>query len=78
MPHLGKSPWETPLGVVTAGMETLIDTLYTGYGDQAPFNAGGVDQRILQNRGNEYLRYGIHGGESSPSKGLVSETCSFP
>ncbi|CAN0350705.1 unnamed protein product [Ascophyllum nodosum] len=56
--HLGtaSAPWETPFGVVTTGMETVIDNLYMGYGDQLPFNKNGVNQGILQQRGNAYLR----------------------
>jgi len=57
LPHLGKTPWETPFGEVTEGMDTVVDKLYTGYGDQKPFNEDGVDQGVLQQRGNEYLRW---------------------
>ena len=59
LPHLGKpqAPWETPLGLVTDGMETVVDQLFTGYGDQKPFNKKGIDQGIFQNRGNAYIRY---------------------
>ncbi|CAM9386195.1 unnamed protein product [Laminaria digitata] len=37
-------------------MEKVVDQLFTGYGDQKPFNNKGIDQGILQNRGNEYIR----------------------
>lgn len=57
MPHLGKTPWETPLGIVTQGMDTVVDKFYTGYGDQQPFNENGINQGTLQTRGNAYLRY---------------------
>lgn len=58
LPHLGspKAPWETPLGMVTEGMDTVVDKLFTGYGDQKPFNKKGIDQSIFQNRGNAYIR----------------------
>lgn len=56
MPHLGKTPWETPFGRVTQGMETVVDKFYQGYGDQYPFNEDGINQGTLQQRGNEYLR----------------------
>lgn len=58
LPHLGSpdAPWETPLGVVTRGMNTVVDKLYNGYGDQKPFNPDGVDQRMVQTEGNAYLR----------------------
>lgn len=60
-------------------MDTLIDTLYTGYGDQDPFNSGGVDQRILQNRGNEYLRYdGIHWVKVAHREGSSARGVGFP
>lgn len=56
---LGKpeAPWETPLGVVTEGMEDVVDKLYKGYRDQQPFNTAGVNQQTLMQRGNEYLRW---------------------
>lgn len=54
---MGKiSPWETPLGVVTQGMDSVVDQLYKGYGDQQNFNPKGVNQVTLQQRGNDYLR----------------------
>ncbi|CAN0129694.1 unnamed protein product [Ectocarpus sp. 6 AP-2014] len=56
IPHLGKTPWETPLGIVTQGMDTVVDKFYTGYGDQQPFNQDGINQGTLQSRGNAYLR----------------------
>ncbi|CAN0089257.1 unnamed protein product, partial [Ectocarpus sp. 13 AM-2016] len=56
IPHLGKTPWETPLGIVTQGMDTVVDKFYTGYGDQFPFNQDGINQGTLHSRGNEYLR----------------------
>ncbi|CAN0464597.1 unnamed protein product, partial [Ectocarpus sp. 8 AP-2014] len=56
IPHLGKTPWETPLGIVTQGMDTVVDKFYTGYGDQHPFNEDGINQVTLQSRGNAYLR----------------------
>lgn len=59
MPHLGKTPWETPLGVVTQGMESVVDHFYQGYGDQQPFNKDGINQVTLQQLGNEYLRYSL-------------------
>lgn len=56
--HLGKpeAPWETPFGMVTDGMESVVDKLYTGYRDQQPFNPNGVNQGKLANEGNDYLR----------------------
>lgn len=58
--HLGKpgSPWETPVGIVTKGMNSVVDKFYQGYGDQQPFNKDGISQVKLQQRGNEYLRCG--------------------
>ena len=58
LPHLGKTPWETPFGWVMDGMEDVVDKFYTGYGDQQPFNEDGISQGKLMNRGNEYLRCG--------------------
>lgn len=56
--HLGtpKTPWEVPFGVVTHGMDTVIDKLYQGYGDQYDFNPGGVNQGKLMRVGNGYLK----------------------
>ncbi|CAM9327298.1 unnamed protein product, partial [Choristocarpus tenellus] len=56
LPFLGKSVWETPIGTVTSGMDSVVDKLYSGYGDQAGFNKGGVNQGRLQREGNSYLR----------------------
>lgn len=56
LPHLGKALWETPLGVVTQGMDSVVDKFYTGYGDQQPFNKDGINQGTLQQQGNEYLK----------------------
>ncbi|CAN0000226.1 unnamed protein product [Discosporangium mesarthrocarpum] len=53
---LGKAPWETPFGLVTSGMRSIVDKLYTGYGDQEGYNKGGVSQEKLQRYGNSYLR----------------------
>ncbi len=41
---LGKAPWEVPLGRVIEGMDSVIDQLYSGYGEIFPFNKAGVDQ----------------------------------
>lgn len=59
LPNMGspEAPWEVPFGVVTEGMKTIVDKLYTGYGEQQPFNPNGVDQSRLQEEGNSYLRY---------------------
>jgi hypothetical protein len=51
--HLGNSPWETPIGIVKYGMET-VDKFYAGYGDVAPFG-NGPQQGELYARGNEYV-----------------------
>ncbi|CAM9946328.1 unnamed protein product [Phaeothamnion confervicola] len=57
---LGKSAWETPIGIVTSGMETVVDKFYQGYGDQRPYNDKGKDYGVDQGRifeeGNAYLR----------------------
>jgi hypothetical protein len=36
-------------------MKSVIDKLYKGYGDMAPFNKGGVDYGRLMAEGNGYL-----------------------
>jgi len=37
-PNLGGSPWETPIGKVVEGMDTL-KKLYNGYGEKVNQNA---------------------------------------
>jgi len=52
--HLGKSPWETPIGRVVMGMKVL-DSLYMDYGDIPPWGKG-PDQNLIIQKGNSYLR----------------------
>ena len=51
----GSQSWETPIGKVTEGFDVL-DLLYKGYGDIAPFNKKGPDQQKIHNKGNAYIR----------------------
>lgn len=53
--QLGQSPWETALGFVTPATLHVIDSIYTGYGDGAPWGSG-PDQGRIFNEGNSYLR----------------------
>ncbi len=43
-----------PFGQVVEGMDTVVDQLYSAYGD-APPSGEGPDQGLLQNKGNAYL-----------------------
>ncbi|GAB5031309.1 peptidyl-prolyl cis-trans isomerase cyclophilin type [Nannochloropsis oceanica] len=52
---LGKSPWEVPLGRVIEGMDEVLDSLYSGYGEISPFNKEGIDQGKIW-ADDEYLR----------------------
>lgn len=54
---MGKEPWETPIGQVVKGMD-VVDSWYTGYGELKDFNenGGGVDQQLIYEYGNRYLR----------------------
>jgi cyclophilin family peptidyl-prolyl cis-trans isomerase len=52
---LGKSPWEVPLGRVIEGMDEVVDSLYSGYGEISPFNKEGVVQGKIW-ADDEYLR----------------------
>jgi len=55
---LGKAPWEVPLGRVIEGMDKVLDSLFSGYGEISPFNKEGVDQgKIWEDDG--YLRRGF-------------------
>lgn len=53
--QLGQSPWETALGFVTPNTLHVIDALYFGYGDGAPWGSG-PDQGRMFSEGNSYLR----------------------
>lgn len=44
----------SPFGEVIDGMETVVDELYSGYGEGAPRGAG-PNQHQLQAQGNDYL-----------------------
>lgn len=50
---LGQSPWETPFGQVTSGMEN-VKNLYKGYGDMPPWGRG-PQQGPIHNRGASYI-----------------------
>lgn len=57
---LGGEPWETPFGVVVKGMDSVVRQFYDGYGEMKPFNdkgeEEGVDQDLINEQGNPYLR----------------------
>lgn len=50
---LGQSPWETPFGKVTSGMEN-VKNFYKGYGDMPPWGKGPL-QGPIHNRGASYI-----------------------
>jgi len=50
---LGVSPWETPIGEVTDGMEN-IRSLNSEYGDMPPWGKGPLQNKI-RNRGRSYI-----------------------
>lgn len=50
---LGKELWETPIGTVIEGMET-VRKFYSGYGDMPPWGTG-PEQPKIHNRGEEYI-----------------------
>ena len=50
---LGNSPWETPIGEVTEGMEN-VRNFYKGYGDMPPWGKG-PEQGPIRNRGASYI-----------------------
>mmetsp|Transcript_33377 Transcript_33377/g.74387 ORF Transcript_33377/g.74387 Transcript_33377/m.74387 type:complete len:575 (+) Transcript_33377:122-1846(+) len=54
-PELGHSPWETPLGKVSAeSLQTLHD-IFTGYGDIPQCGGAGPDPIKLEDLGNSYI-----------------------
>ena len=50
---LGQSPWETPFGKVTQGLDH-VRNLYSGYGDMPPWGKG-PEQGPIHNRGASYI-----------------------
>uniref|UniRef100_A0A7S2MZS1 Peptidyl-prolyl cis-trans isomerase n=2 Tax=Helicotheca tamesis TaxID=374047 RepID=A0A7S2MZS1_9STRA len=50
---LGTMKWETPIGMVTDGMEN-IRNLYSGYGDMPPWGKG-PQQGPIHQRGRKYI-----------------------
>ncbi len=52
---LGKAPWETPFGYIDAEGMTVIDSVYSGYGDLKPFGGAAPDQGRIQAEGGSYL-----------------------
>lgn len=50
---LGQSPWETPFGKVTSGLEN-VKNFYKGYGDMPPWGHG-PEQGPIHNRGASYI-----------------------
>jgi cyclophilin family peptidyl-prolyl cis-trans isomerase len=54
-PDFGKSPWETPIGKVTAESMPVLLSLFTGYGDIPQCGGQGPDPHKLEELGNEYL-----------------------
>lgn len=52
---LGKEPWETPFGYVTAESSATLNGLYKGYGDMPPWGKGPEQEKVF-NRGNTYLK----------------------
>ena len=52
-PGLGKSPWESPVGEVTSGMNVVES--FKSYGDISAFNKKGPNTNKIRNRGSEYV-----------------------
>jgi peptidyl-prolyl cis-trans isomerase A (cyclophilin A) len=48
----------TPFGTVVEGLDTVVDKLYTGYGDAAPGGKGPNQGEIMMS-GNDYLKSGF-------------------
>ena len=51
---LGNSPWETPIGEVTEGMEN-VRNFYKGYGDMPPWG-NGPEQGPIRSQGASYIK----------------------
>ncbi|GMH82841.1 hypothetical protein TrVE_jg2139 [Triparma verrucosa] len=52
-PGLGKSPWESPVGEVTSGMNVVES--FKSYGDISAFNKKGPNPNKIRNQGSEYV-----------------------
>lgn len=53
IPSLGKMLWETPIGTVIEGMDT-VKQFYSDYGDMPPWGKGPEQQKI-NNQGEKYI-----------------------
>jgi hypothetical protein len=52
---LGTQLWETPIGRVVEGFETVVQQFYSGYGDMPPWGKGPVQQNIHGPDGLSYI-----------------------
>lgn len=74
---LGQSPWETALGFVTPATMPVIDAIYTGYGDCAPWGNGPSQDRIFA-EGSAYLKRDFPLLDYIHDCVLVNDPCSLP
>ena len=51
--HLGRSPWESPVGFVSSGMDVI--ERFKSYGDISAFNKAGPNPNKIRNGGAEYV-----------------------
>jgi len=55
--HLGKAPWETPIGYVSLiDMKNVVDKFYSGYGDMQDFGGSAPDQGRIRMEGGKYVK----------------------
>mmetsp|Transcript_50847 Transcript_50847/g.80596 ORF Transcript_50847/g.80596 Transcript_50847/m.80596 type:complete len:210 (+) Transcript_50847:80-709(+) len=54
-PGFGRYPWETPIGHVSTATRKVLDSIYTGYGENDPHGLGPNPELIEQN-GNAWVR----------------------
>mmetsp|Transcript_30299 Transcript_30299/g.76232 ORF Transcript_30299/g.76232 Transcript_30299/m.76232 type:complete len:91 (-) Transcript_30299:134-406(-) len=52
--HLGKSPWEVPIGHVAVTGLRVLDSLYSGYGDLDMFGGRAPDYASLRAQGETW------------------------
>jgi hypothetical protein len=51
----GTQLWETPIGRVVEGFDTVVQEFYSGYGDMPPWGHGPVQQKINGPNGLSYI-----------------------
>ena len=51
----GTQLWETPIGRIVEGFDTVVKEFYSGYGDMPPWGNGPIQQKIHGPNGHSYI-----------------------